>query len=119
MQTNNREILIYYNPKSSADRKTVAHAQGLVSHVRTYSYAQAPSNGTSWQRILGALDIHPKKLLNKSHPYYQSNIRGKDFDQECWVKVLQKNPDLLLAPIAMRGRKAILCLTATDIYKLT
>ncbi|MCB0706141.1 MAG: hypothetical protein KDC34_12555 [Saprospiraceae bacterium] len=119
MKTNSREILIYYNPESSADRKTVAHAQGLVSYVRTFSFAQAPSNGTSWQQILEWLNLHPRVLLNKAHPYYQSNIRGRDFDQDCWVKVLQKNPELIKYPIAIRGRKAIICQTATDIYKLT
>ena len=119
MKTHQREILIYYNPNSSADRKTVAHAQGMVKHVRTYSFQQAPSTGTSWQQIIDALGMHPKKLLNKAHPYYQANIRGRDFDYESWVKVIQNNPDLLLAPIAIRGHKAILCLNSTDIYKLT
>ncbi|MBR9922404.1 MAG: glutaredoxin [Bacteroidetes bacterium] len=118
MKTHKREILIYYNPESSSDRKTVAHAQGLVTHVRTFSYAQAPSNGTSWQQILWALNMDPKLLLNKAHPYYQSNIRGRDFDHESWGKVLQRNPDIIKAPIAIRGKRAIQCLTATDIYKL-
>ena len=119
MKTNPREILIYYNPNSSADRKTVAHAQAMVKHVRTYSFQQAPSTGTSWQHIIRALGMHPKNLLNKAHPYYQANIRGRDFDAESWVKVIQNNPDLLLAPIAIRGQHAILCTNSTDIYKLT
>ena len=119
MRTHNREILIYYNPESSSDRKTVAYARSVVPHVQTYSFAQAPSTGTSWQHILNALDLHPKELMNKAHPYYQSHIRGCDFEDECWIKVIRKNPDLLRAPIAMRGSRAILCLTPTDIYKLT
>lgn len=119
MKTHSREILIYYNPESSADRKTVAHAKGLVPHLKTYSFAQAPSTGTSWQQILKALDRDPKELLNKAHPYYQEHIRGREFDDECWVKVIQNNPDLLKAPIAIRGSRAILCATPTDIYKLT
>jgi len=118
MKTHRREILIYYNPESSSDRKTVAHAQALVPHVRTFSFAQAPSTELSWQQILKALGVHPKELLNKAHPYYQQHIRGKDFDEECWIKILKKNPDLLKAPIAIRGNRAILCLNSTDIYKL-
>ena len=119
MKTHQREILIYYNPDSSNDRKTVAHAQGLVEHVRTYSFDKAPSTGTSWQQILSALELHPKDLMNKAHPYYQANIKGREFAGEDWVNVLMFNPDIIKAPIAMRGDKAVLCTSATDIYKLT
>jgi len=119
MKTHQREILIYYNPDSSNDRKTVAHAQSLVPHVRTYSYDKAPSTGTSWQQILKSLDVHPKELLNKAHPYYQANIRGREFEEEDWLNVIKFNPSLLKAPIAIRGNKAILCISATDVYKLT
>jgi arsenate reductase len=118
MKTHQREILIYYNPDSSNDRKTVAHAQSLAPHVRTYAYEKAPSTGTSWQQILDALSMHPKELMNKSHPYYQQNIRGREFDDQDWLNVIKFNPTLLKAPIAMRGDKAVLCTTATDIYKL-
>ena len=119
MKTNHREILIYYNPDSSNDKKTVAHAQGLVSHVRTYSFEKAPSNGTSWRQIIRSLNLHPKDLMNKAHPYYQENIRGREFDDEDWLNVIKYNPGILRAPIAIRGQKAILCTSATDVYKLT
>ena len=118
MKTHQREILIYYNHDSSNDRKTVAHAQGVVNHVKAYSYKQAPSTNTSWQQILQALGMHPKELLNKAHPYYQENIRGREFDKESWLNVLKYNPELIKAPIAIRGERAILCTNSTDIYKL-
>ena len=119
MKTHKREILIYYNPTSSSDRKTVAHAQSMVPHLKTYSFDQSPSTGTSWQQIVKSLGLHPKEMLNKAHPYYQKHIRGRDFDEESWVKVLKNNPELIKAPIAIRGNRAILCSTPTDIYKLT
>ncbi len=118
MKTHRREILIYYNPESSSDRKTVAYAQSVVSHVRTFPFGQTPSTGASWQSIIKSLDKHPKELLNKAHPYYQANIRGREFDDENWIKVLRYNPELLKAPIAIRGKRAILCESPTDIFKL-
>ena len=118
MKTHQREILIYYNPESSNDKKTVAHAQGLAAHVRTFAFDKAPSNGTSWKQIVHSLDMHPKELLNKAHPYYQEHIRGREFNDEDWLNILKFNPGILKAPIAMRGKKAVLCQSATDIYKL-
>jgi len=119
MRTNQREIMIYYNPESNSDRRTVAHARGMSPHIKTYAHTKSPSTGTSWQMILAALDVHPKKLLNKAHPYYQENIRGRDFDEEGWIMVISNNPDLIKAPIAVRGRNAVICNSPTDIYKLT
>ncbi|MFT5165632.1 MAG: arsenate reductase [Saprospiraceae bacterium] len=118
MKTHNREILIYYNPASSSDRKTVAHAQSVVTHVKTYAFGNTPSTTTSWQTILNALEMHPKEILNKANPYYQKHLRGKEFDEESWVNILKHNSNLIKAPIAIRGRRAILCNNPTDIYKL-
>ena len=119
MKTNQREIMIYYNPESSSDRKTVAHARGMSPHIKSYAHANSPSTGTSWHMILNALDVHPKQLLNKAHPYYQKNIRGREFDKEGWIMVISNNPDLIKSPIAVRGRNAVICNSPTDIYKLT
>ena len=118
MKTHSREIMIYYNPERSSDRQTVAHAKGITRHIKSYAHSSSPSTGYSWQVILKSLEIHPKELLNKADPYYQQHIRGREFDMEGWLKVLQYNPQLIKAPIAIRGNKAILCKSPTDIYKL-
>lgn len=118
MKTHSREILIYYNPDSSSDRKTVAHAKSMSRHVKAFAYDQTPSTSTSWYMILNSLDIHPKEILNKAHPYYQQNIRGREFSTTDWINVLQHNPGLIKAPIAVRGSRAILCNNPTDVYKL-
>jgi len=120
MKTHAREIQIYYNPESSTHRSTIAYAKSVARHIKSYAFHQTPSTGTSWQQIIKALDLEdPKMLLNKADPYYQEHLRGRDFSEECWIKIIQKNPDLIKAPIAMRGNRAIICSTPTDIYKLT
>jgi len=114
----NKEILIYYNPALSADRKTLAHAKGTGKKVVTYEHGKSRSTTTAWKKLLKDLDKHPKELLNKAHPYYQANIRGKDFNMHGWLNILQRNPELIRHPIAIRGSKAIFCETPTDVYKV-
>ena len=118
MKTHTREILIYYHPDSPLHRRTVAIARSLSKHVRTFAYGKTPSTETSWKSIMSSLDCHPKDLLDKSHPYYQMHIRGREFDEESWVKILRFNPDLIKGPIAMRGRRAILCNSPSDVYRV-
>jgi arsenate reductase (glutaredoxin) len=118
MKTHSREIMIYYHPESRSDRQTLAMARGISSHVKSYAYGKTPSTETSWKSIIHALDCHPKELLDKSHPYYQNHIKGREFDDESWVKILRFNPDLIRVPIAICGRKAVLCNTPSDIHRL-
>ena len=116
--TNNNQITIYYNKESSSDRKTVAFAKSTGSHVRSYTHDNAPSTSTGWKTILSNLNMEPKELLNKAHPDYQARIKGKEFYKQGWLSVIQNNPHLIKAPIAMKGNRAVLCINPTDIYRL-
>ena len=118
MKTHPREILIYYNPTSNSDKKTIAFARSTGCKVRTYVHEKVNSTTTGWRLLLKTLDKHPKELMNKADPYYQANIKGKEFNMHGWLNILQNNPGLIKHPIAMKGNSAIICQTPTDIYKL-
>lgn len=118
MKTNSREILIYYNPDSSSDRKTVAYAKSISQHVKTFSHQKANVSTTGWKNMINKMNVDPKKLFNKALPEYQSNLKGKDFDEEGWLTVVRRNTHLLKSPIAVKGSKVVLCEQPTDIYKL-
>ncbi len=118
MKTHPREILIFYNPDSASDRKTVAYAKSVSHHVKSYSHSQANATPTLWKGILDKLGLEPKKLFNKALPEYQNTLKGREFSMEGWLDVIRKNPHLLRAPIAVRGDKAVLCESPTDILRL-
>ncbi len=118
MKSHSREIILYYDPESSSGKMTAAYARSLSHNVILYSYDKAPPTVTGWRGIIEALGMDPKELLDKSKEYYQSNIRGKDFDQEGWLNVIKNNPKLIKYPIAIRGREAVFCSTPTSILKL-
>ena len=118
MKTHEREIMIYYNSQSSAGKKTIAYAQSTGQKVITYEFGKSRSTTTNWTMLLTSMGKHPKELLNKAHPYYQANIKGREFNMHGWLNILQRNPELIKHPIAIKGTKAILVETPTDIYKL-
>ena len=118
MKTNTREVLVFYNPESSEDRKTVAYAHTLSRHVKAYNYASASTTEMNWRSLITNLRVHPKDLFNKAHPDYQQSIRGREFDDEGWLNILVRNPHLIRKPIAICGRRVVLCNTPTDIYRI-
>ena len=118
MKTHDRELMIYYNASSSSSKKTIAYAQSTGQKVITYEFGKSRSTTTDWKLILKSMDAHPKELLNKAHPYYQKNIKGKNFNMHGWLNILQRNPEMIKHAIAVKGTQAIMCTTPTDIYKL-
>lgn len=118
MKVHKSEILIFYNPNSSTDRKTLAIAQGLSANVITYEFDRSTITTTTWHRLLDMLAVQPKDLINKAHPYYQSHLRGKEFDNEAWFNILKNAPYLIKAPIVVSGNRAIICHNPTDVLKL-
>lgn len=118
MKTSEREIMLYYDPNTQVGKKTRAYAYSLTKHIHDVEYHKTKFTTTIWKQILDQLSLRPKDLLNKAHPYYQENIRGRDFDEEGWLNILMNNPDLIRAPIVIKGSKALLVKNPTDIYQI-
>jgi arsenate reductase len=118
IQSTDQELTIYYNNNTQAGRMTLALAHTLSNHVNKQDLTSAFISTTTIKQLLSKLNMTPKELMNKAHPYYQEAIRGRDFDDNEWMSVLQKNPFLLKAPIVCYKGKAVLCNTPTDIFKV-
>lgn len=116
--TNNAELQIYYTNEDSRAKKVIAYARSLSSRVQTFNVDKTRGTGTIWRMILSKLDKTPKDLFDKSNPYYQKNIRGRDFEDRDWLYMLMKNPALLRSPIVVKGNKALILDNPTDIYKI-
>lgn len=118
IKTNKREIFLYYNPESSVGKKALAYARSLTPHVNTTEYTKVKFTSTNWRDILRRLNMSPRHLLDKSKPYYQNNLKGRDFTEDDWINVLINNPELIRAPIAISGEKAIFADNPSDVLKL-
>ncbi len=113
-----QEIQLYIKLDCSKSKKAIAYAKSHSNNVNTIDMARTKGTGTIWENILTKLEMSPKELLDKSQPYYQENIKGRDFEKRDWVNLLMNNPGLVRSPIAVRGNKAILLDNPTDIYRI-
>ena len=118
MKTHPQEILIIFDSASPLGRRTLAYAHTLSRHVREMEYHKSSLTNTLWRQLMFKLDLEPKEILDKSHPYYQESLRGRSFDEEGWLNVIWMNTHLIKAPIVVMGKKAILCSNPTQIFSL-
>ncbi|MFN9325403.1 MAG: arsenate reductase family protein [Flavobacteriales bacterium] len=116
---NTRELTLVYDSSTSEGRKALAYAVSLAPKVNRQDVKEVQLSTTFVRQVLKQLNMRPKDLLNRAHPYYQEHLRGRDLDTEGWLQVVAHNPDLLKAPIALLGDKAVMCEPASLIYTLT
>ncbi|MEY2923930.1 MAG: hypothetical protein RLZZ337_470 [Bacteroidota bacterium] len=116
--TKTDEIQLYLLGDCSKSKKALAYAKSLSNKVNAIDIGKTKSTGTIWKNILSKLNKSPKEILDKSKPYYQANIRGRDFEDRDWLYLLMNNPNLVRSPIAIRGNKAVILDNPTDIYKI-
>ncbi len=118
MKIHEEEILLYYDPTMSVAKKALAYARSISSSVNAMEYHKVPFTPTVWRQILEMLKLEPKAIVNKSNPYYQKHLKGRSFSLDDWINILTHNPDLIRAPIAIKGDHAVLVDNPTDIYRL-
>ncbi|MCB9182475.1 MAG: glutaredoxin [Flavobacteriales bacterium] len=116
---NSKELTLVYDSSTTEGRKALAFAYSLAQKVNKQDVSEVSLSTTFVRQVLKQLNLRPKDLLNRAHPYYQANLRGRDLDTEGWLHVLTHNPDLLKAPIALQGDRAVLCEPASLIYTLS
>ena len=119
MRPHTNELVIYFDNKSNSHRKTRALAYSITRHVHEIDFDHFKMTKLMWSDLLSLLNMKPKNILNKAHPKYQSLIARHDFQDDDWLEILVKNPDLIKAPIAVYDGKAILCENPQDILKLS
>ncbi|MCB0515227.1 MAG: ArsC/Spx/MgsR family protein [Chitinophagales bacterium] len=118
LKTTTKEILVYYDANTSLGKKVLALAKSLTPHVKAIEYHKSPLTLSHLRELIDKTGLRPKDWLNRANPYYQQNLRGKDFDDESWLNIITHNPDLIRAPIVMNGNTAFICDNATDVLKI-
>lgn len=111
-------MVLLYDRESRKGKQTLAYLIGLTPNVRDVDLMREPISPSYWKEILKRLDLRPKDILDKSQPYYQEHIRGRDFDTESWLKVLSRNPRLVRCPIVLNGKRAMLVDNPSDVLKV-
>ena len=119
MKTFTREILIFYNAASGTDRKTVAHVRSIVPYAKIHSFDTVLNLGTGKEPLIRILHLHANELLNKVFLPGHELDPAFNSEEEDLIRALASHPGLLEAPIAIRGDRAVICSSPTDIYKLS
>ncbi|SDS18222.1 Arsenate reductase, glutaredoxin family [Formosa sp. Hel1_31_208] len=116
--TSNRQITLYYSSKSVRAKQTLIYAKAEGLPIQEIDILKTKLTGTQIVELANRLKIEVKDFVNQEHPEYTRQFEHHDFSENDWIKMIQKHPEIMKQPIALRGDIAILVETPTDIIKI-
>lgn len=104
-----RQLTLYYDSKSDLGRKTYAAAQATKLDLMTINLSETKVSGTEWMKLAQALDKTVPELIDQKHNVFKNIYGNEEFEltSEDAIKIIEKHPETLIFPIAVRGDRCI------------
>lgn len=103
-----KEITLIYHSEEHIGRQILAYAQTEKLPIHDIDLAHVKLSPTHWAELASRLDIPVKELINTEDPdFIQKFEKEEDFSDDDWLKLLVHNPNILKAPIVIKGEKIV------------
>lgn len=114
-----KQITVYYNSESSVGKQARAFIQAFDKEVLEIDVLKSKVTGTQWIEITDKLGISVKNLINTKHSKFLKEYGEgpMNFSEEDWIKILQKNPELLYGTVTIMGQNIYHYINPSDFIK--
>lgn len=112
-------INLYYHPNHINSKKCIAIANANKAAVQAIDIEKTRISQTHWSEMAELLNISVIDMVDLEHDKVVSKF-GKvpEIDEFSALKIIQNNPEVVKAPVAIRGQKAVFAKNSRDILKL-
>jgi arsenate reductase len=101
-------IRIYYNPRCSKCRETVALVSDSAYAIDLIEYLVTPPGKEELRSLLQKLGMKPHELVRQGEEAFKQHYAGRTLSDEEWLDALVAYPILIERPIVVRGSKAVI-----------
>ncbi len=70
-------------------------------------YLKTPIDEKELGDVLVKLNLRPQELVRTQEELFKKELKGKQFTDAEWLKLLVENPKLIKRPIVVKGYKAV------------
>lgn len=106
---------IYHNPRCAKSRSGLEYLQGKNVEFEICDYLKKGLTLDDMKEILLKTNLKPIDLVRPQEEYYKKELKGKNFTDDEWVKIILENPKLLKRPIVVDRLKAVVAIPAENI----
>lgn len=101
-------IIIYHNPRCKKSRAGLAFLIENGVEPETREYLKEPLSVEELKRILMKLNIPAAELVRTQEDQYKKELKGMNFTEDEWIRILLENPKLIRRPIVEAKYKAVI-----------
>ena len=112
-----KEITIIYYSEDHIGRQILTYAQSKGLPIHDIDLAHVKLTSLHWAELAGRLNIKIKDLINVEAPSFLQKFNGlTNLSEIDWLSLLEHNPDILRAPIVMKGDKIVMMSNPQDMH---
>jgi len=101
-------VKIYHNPRCKKSRAGLQFMQGKGVEPEIIDYIKNSISEEELKDVLIKLNMKPQEIIRTQEAVYKSDFKGKNFNDDEWVKILIEHPKLIQRPIVVKGYKAVI-----------
>ncbi len=103
-----KEITIIHNSNEETGKKIIAYANTEELPIHEIDLAHGHLSDTHWVEIAKRMGISINELVNKDDSDFMRKYDDlDDLEDHDWLKMIRNNPDILRAPIVMKGERVV------------
>lgn len=100
-------IKVYHNPRCRKSRAGLEYVKSQTKLFEVVDYLNKTLSVAELENLIMKLGIKPFELVRTQEDYYKTHLRGKQFNDHEWIKILAENPKLIRRPIVESRYKAV------------
>lgn len=101
-------IKIYHNPHCSKSRSGLKYLQSKTSDYTVYNYIKKGLKEEDLKEIILKMNVHPSELVRENEELFKKELKGKNYTDIEWIKIICDNPKLLRRPLIVSKYKAVI-----------
>lgn len=118
ISTDKNEIKLFFHSENSIGKQIQAYVLASEKKILTIDISKTKVTGTQWVELAKGLGVSISDLINQEHPDFIKNYGDHpNLEQDDWLKILDKQPEVLTTPIAIIGKHFVQLKSPSDFVK--
>ena len=102
-----QNIKIYHNPRCKKSRAGLAYLKEKTNEFEIVTYLKNGVTVDTLQSLFEMIGVHAFDMIRTQEAAYKTELKGKDWSEDEYLKAISENPKLLKRPIIVVGNRAV------------
>lgn len=111
-------VQIFHNPRCSKSRAGLQYLNDNNIEYAIVDYLKEGISPEQVKELAHKIACKAIDLVRTHEDYFKKELKGKEFSEEEWFKLISANPKLLHRPIMVNGSKAVFAQPASKVMDI-